>query len=127
MTFISYRFLRATGFLIVAAALALPAAAQVAVQPYNGHDAVAQEVLVKSQQPAPGDTQAAADMAADIQQAKITAEIDSEQSVGSQGWALWHSRSSDVSTLIGLLTNAPGIARVEPNWIAHITSTPNGP
>ena len=127
MTSIPYRFLRAASFLIVAAALALPAAAQVAVQAYNGHDAVAQEVLIKFRHAPQADLQAQADIAASITQAQATADVDAAQSVGSAGWLLWHSRSNDVSTLMGLLTNAPDIVRVEPNWIAHVTTAPNDP
>ncbi len=127
MTSIFLRFLRQISLSILVAALALPARAQVAVQSYNGHDAVAQEVLIKFRQPAPGDAQAQAAITANVLQAQVTADIDVAQSVGSHGWVLWHSRSNDVATLMGLLTGASDLVGVEPNWVMHLASTPNDP
>lgn len=103
------------------------ASAQVAVQSYQGHDAVANEVLIKFQQVPPDDATAQAEMAADIRQAKATGDIDVAQAVGSAGWMRFHSASYDAATLMTVLTGAAGVANVEPNWIYHITSTPNDP
>jgi len=104
-----------------------PASAQIAKQSYQGHDAAANEVLIKFQQAPPNDPQAQAEIAADIQQAEVTGDIDVARAVGSAGWMRFHSRSNDVTTLMSIHTGAAGVAYVEPNWIAHTTSTPNDP
>lgn len=114
-------------FALAVVGLSIPTSAQLATQKYNGHDAAANEVLIKFRQAAPNDAQAAADIAANVQQLQTTADIDTARGVGSAGWLLWHSRSNDVPALMGLLTNAADVVHVEPNWIVHATTTPNDP
>jgi subtilisin family serine protease len=103
------------------------ASAQVATQSYQGHEAAANEVLIKFQQAPPNDPQAQAEIAADIQQAEVAGDIDVARTVGSAGWMRFHSRSNDVTTLMSIHTGAPGVAYVEPNWILHPATTPNDP
>ena len=103
------------------------ASAQTAAQTYQGYDAVANEVLIKFEQPAATDAAGQAKVAADIQQAQVTANIDVAQDVGSAGWKRFHSTTYDVTTLMSMLTGASSVAHVEPNWIYHITTTPNDP
>lgn len=103
------------------------ARAQIASQAYQGHDAAANEVLIKFQQPAPTDAPGQAKVAADIQQAEVTADIDLAQTVGSAGWMRFHSRSNDVTTLIGMLTGGSSVVFVEPNWMIEPATTPNDP
>jgi|SRR5579859_5660475 len=121
------RFSQMFTFVILTAIAAAPAWGQIAKQSYQGHDAAANEVLIKFRQAPPNDAYAQADIAASIQQEELTADIDVAQTVGSAGWTLLHSRSNDVTTLMGLLTGAADVARVEPNWIVRATATPNDP
>jgi len=88
---------------------------------------VANEVLIKFRVASPDDAQAQAVIAANIEQAELTADIDVAQSIGSAGWLRFHSRSEDVATLIGLLTNAADVVHLEPNWIVRTATTPNDP
>jgi len=125
-----HSFIRPFLWFIILAAITpvtLLAWEELAVQTYNGHDAAANEVLIKFRQATQDDLQAQVDINASIEQVKATADVDTAQHVGSRGWMLLHSRSQDVETLMGLLTNARDVVRVEPNWIAHVTSTPNDP
>jgi hypothetical protein len=103
------------------------ASAQTTNQTYQGYDAVANEVLIKFEQPAPDDAQGQAQVAADIQQAEVTADTESVRTVGSAGWLLFHSASRDVTTLMSLLTGASSVSYVEPNWVYHVDSAPNDP
>jgi hypothetical protein len=61
--------------------------AQTAIQSYQGHDAAANEVLIKFQEAAANDAQGQARTAADIQQARVTADIDVARTVGSAGFS----------------------------------------
>jgi hypothetical protein len=105
----------------------IAASAQTTYQSYQGHEAAANEVLIKFQQPAANDAQGKAKVAADVQQAQVTADIDSVRTVGSAGWTLLHSASKDVTTLMSMLTGAGSVIHVEPNWAIEPTTTPNDP
>jgi subtilisin family serine protease len=98
-----------------------------ATESYQGHEAAASEVLIKFQQARPDNPQAQAQIAADIQQAKTDGDIDVARTFGSAGWLRLHSRSKDVATLVGLLTGAPSVLYVEPNWIVYAAVTPITP
>jgi serine protease len=114
-------------FLFLTAVSVTPALAGVAQQTYQGHQAEANEVLIRFEQAPPNDAQAQANIQADIQQAEADADIDTAQTVGSAGWMLFHSPSNDVATLMGILSGAAGIVHVEPNYIYRVTTTPNDP
>ena len=103
------------------------ASAQTATQTYQGHDAVANEVLIKFEPAAASDAAGQAKVAADMQQAQVSANIDVAQDVGSAGWKRFHSASYDVTTLMSMLTGASSVAYVEPNWIYRIAKIPNDP
>ncbi len=118
---------RTFSLLLLTAVSTVPSLCQTVRQTYQGHEAVANEVLIKFEQPAPNDQEAQANVSADITQAEVTADVDGVQTVGSAGWMLFHSPTNDVTTLMGLLTGAAGVARVEPNWIYSTTNTPNDP
>jgi hypothetical protein len=121
------RFPQAFTLLFMITIATSPAWPQVATQSYQGHEAAANEVLIKFQQAPPDDAQAQAEVAADIQQAQVTADIDNGRTVGSVGWMLFHSASNDVTTLMNVLTGASSVLYVEPNWAYHVTTTPNDP
>jgi serine protease len=114
--------------LLLVAALAafstLPALGQIPTQSYQGHNAEANEVLIKFKQAPASDLQAQADVKADIDQAKAAANIDVARGVG---WMLFHSPTNDVGTLMGLLTGAAGVVHVEPNSIVQATRFPYDP
>ncbi len=120
-------FSRALILAVFAGVLALPAAAQIAKQSYQGHEAAANEVLIKFQQAPPNDAQAQSDVAATIQQEEAAANIDVAQGVGGQGWMLLHSSADDVATLMSMFTGAADVVHVEPNWAYRVTATPNDP
>jgi subtilisin family serine protease len=120
-------FARVFTFLIMISIITTLGSAQTANQSYQGHDAAANEVLIKFQQPAADDAQGQAKVAADIQQAQVTADVDVVRTVGSAGWMLFHSASNDVTTLMSMLTGAASVANVEPNWAHHVTVVPNDP
>jgi subtilisin family serine protease len=101
--------------------------AQTAVQSYQGHDAAANEVLIKFEQAAADDAQGQAKITADIQQAQLTANIDVARTVGSAGWLRLHSRSYDVATLMSMLNGASSVVHVEPNWAVEPITTPDDP
>ncbi len=119
------RSLKLLVFLLMTPTLPITTFAQTVTQSYQGHEAVANEVLIQFQQAAATDAAGQAKVAADLQQAQVAAAIDAAQDVGSAGWKRFHSASYDVTTLMSMLTGASGVAYVEPNWIYHITNTPN--
>lgn len=69
-------------------AVAAPALARIAKQSYQGHEAAADEVLIKFQQAPPNDVLAAAQIAADTRQDETAADVDVARGVGSAGSSL---------------------------------------
>jgi hypothetical protein len=120
-------FPRIFAFVIMMSTITTLGSGQTAIQSYQGHDAAANEVLIKFQEAAANDAQGQARTAADIQQARVTADIDVARTVGSAGWMRFHSASNDVTTLMSMLTGASSVRYVEPNWVYHVTTTPNDP
>ena len=120
-------FLKVLFSLLMTTTVLTTASAQTATQTYQGHDAVANEVLIKFEPAAASDAAGRAKVAADMQQAQVSANIDVAQDVGSAGWRRFHSASYDVTTLMSMLTGASSVAYVEPNWMYHITNIPNDP
>lgn len=106
----------------LAIAVAAPALAQTAKQSYRGHEAVANEVLVKFQQAPPNNALAAADISANVQQEEAAAHVDLARGVGSAGWTLLHSSAYDVTTLMSMFTGAASVVHVEPDWVYHTTA-----
>ncbi|HET8550412.1 MAG TPA: S8 family serine peptidase, partial [Bryobacteraceae bacterium] len=95
---------------------AVPAAAERRTERYNGHEAVASEIIVKFR---------ARDGSGSAQAQRDT---DSDTAVRlSQTHAIYllHSRSRNVPSLIETLKNRPEVEYVEPNYVVHASAVPN--
>ncbi len=84
---------------------------------FHGKEAVASEVLVKFRAAAPQE----------ITQAEIKGDVDETEYVGSGQLLRFHSRSKNVTTLIGELSGLGEVEYVEPNYIVYAIATPNDP
>ena len=101
--------------------------AQRTVATFQGRTVQANSVLIKFRKAAANDALAAARISASIDQAKVLADTDIAEPVGTEGWLRFHSRSQDVETLMGLLSNSTDVEGVEPNYALHLDSVPNDP
>ena len=97
---------------------ALPASAQLKTELVNGHEAVANDVLVKS---------SAGANAAVFAQALYANQIDNVQSVGSNGWQLLHSSALSAAELVSAFNANSAVERAEPNYVVHADVIPNDP
>jgi len=113
------------GLFVAALLVAAPASTQAPersntqkIEVFQGRQVVANEALVKFLDSAlPGS----------IAQVEQDEDIDSNKEVGGIGVRLLHSRSKDVTTLIGELSARFDVAYAEPNYIVHADLIPNDP
>jgi subtilisin family serine protease len=88
------------------------------IEVFQGRQVVANEVLVRFRDSV---------TPASIAQVEQDEDIDSNKGVGGIGVRLLHSRSKDVTTLIGELSARSDVAYAEPNYIVHADQIPNDP
>lgn len=107
-----------SGFVCFAISLfAFPLWAQVRTESIEGHEAVANEVLVKFQTASLGA----------ILQVELREDIDAVEAVGSGDVFLLHSRSKSAAMIVADLASHPELANVEPNYIVQAIAIPNDP
>ena len=93
-----------------------PLWAQHKIEPFNGQEVVANEVLIKFKS-VPSDQI--------LSQAKSAQDLDSVEGIGSGDVLKFHSRSKNVAALIRELSARVDVLYVEPNFIMHTTQVPN--
>ncbi len=96
---------------------AFPLWAQNKTEFFQGHEVVAQEVLVKFR----------VTSTEGIRQAEQAEDLDTIRGAGGAGWLLLHSRSKDAATLARDLSSRADVAYVEPNFVVYVSDAPNDP
>lgn len=96
---------------------AFPLRAQNKTEFFQGQQVTAQEVLVKFR---------AANLER-LAQVGAALDLDIVKAVGGIGVLLMHSRSKDVSTLLGVLARRDDVAYAEPNYVVTAINIPNDP
>jgi Subtilisin-like serine proteases len=102
----------------VLALLALPALAQKKIEFYNGKEVAEREVIVRLR-----DTNNATKASI-----HLSADADDVRQVGSTNVVeVIHSRSKNVTALMNELSRRSDIRYAEPNYVYHVSGTPNDP
>lgn len=109
--------LRVSNLVVFAAVVlgTMAAWAQSVPEIVQGQEAAPQEILVKLDNP-----QALSPIV-------FQHNIDRVQGVGSTGVLRLHSRTQSAAALLNGLSNFPGVAFVEPNFVVHAINVPNDP